>query len=150
MDRRTPENYRSIIASLEAENDRLREQVEILNHALRNTQDSLIAAGNRAYSAEAKVARLRAALDTAFNEGYRLSNNLHVAEAENARLRDTMTIDIVRSQAAAIEQLRTVLVLARQYVVKGVIEDAYADCVTSGDTVLRRIDAVLDGDGDKE
>ena len=57
----------------------------------------------RAEAAEAALAlaqqerdSLRAAYETAFNEGYRLSNNLHIAEAEIAHLRE---------QAAALRAL---------------------------------------------
>jgi chromosome condensin MukBEF ATPase and DNA-binding subunit MukB len=73
----------------EARINTLKEQLEICNRALRNTQDSCIAAGDRAYAAEAEVQRLRTALATAKAEGANEERSLHwmQADAEVQRLR---------------------------------------------------------------
>ena len=97
--------------------------------------DRINAAISRAEAAEAALAlaqqerdSLRAAYETAFNEGYRLSNNLHIVEAECERLRE---------QAAALRAL------IAQAVQADLDDDAFAL-----EAAIVRMAAALDDSGD--
>ena len=122
--------------ALEAEVERLRDEVQRCNHEL--AQAKLTAKDDartiqfvisQRDAANAEARRMAAGYcRCSDDEACQWLRERDEARAENERLREK------------VAALRTVLVLARQYVVKGNEMGAYTGCVTSGETVLARID----------